>query len=306
MLEPLGALFADAGPRARAGRRAGARRDARPRRTTTSTSPPRRGPTRPSAAERLGRRDLGHGPRLRHHRLPARATGRSRSRRTGPRATTPTSRKPAVDFGDTLAGDLGRRDFTVNAMAVLAAGPRVRRPVRRRGRPRAPRAAHARPARGLLLRRPAADDAGGPVRRPARLHRRPRGGRGDDARWPTGSRSSRPSGSATSWSSWCCAPYPRLGLTLLVETGPGRPGAARAAGAGARARRAPPAQGRLRAHPDRARAGDRPGGPAARRRPRLRLPVRGADARRRQAAHPPVPRRRHRSPSTTTTWSAPS
>jgi poly(A) polymerase len=28
------------------------------------------------------------------------------------------SRKPAVDFGDTLQGDLGRRDFTVNAMAV--------------------------------------------------------------------------------------------------------------------------------------------------------------------------------------------
>jgi poly(A) polymerase len=30
----------------------------------------------------------------------------------------PSSRKPAVDFGDTLEGDLGRRDFTVNAMAV--------------------------------------------------------------------------------------------------------------------------------------------------------------------------------------------
>ena len=30
----------------------------------------------------------------------------------------PDSRKPDVDFGDTLAGDLGRRDFTVNAMAV--------------------------------------------------------------------------------------------------------------------------------------------------------------------------------------------
>jgi poly(A) polymerase len=28
------------------------------------------------------------------------------------------SRKPSVEFGDTLAGDLGRRDFTVNAMAV--------------------------------------------------------------------------------------------------------------------------------------------------------------------------------------------
>src|SRR6478609_1065132 len=30
----------------------------------------------------------------------------------------PDSRKPDVDFGDSLAGDLGRRDFTVNAMAV--------------------------------------------------------------------------------------------------------------------------------------------------------------------------------------------
>src|SRR5262249_9125531 len=28
------------------------------------------------------------------------------------------SRKPDVEFGDSLAGDLGRRDFTVNAMAV--------------------------------------------------------------------------------------------------------------------------------------------------------------------------------------------
>jgi poly(A) polymerase len=34
----------------------------------------------------------------------------------------PTSRKPAVDFGDTLSGDLGRRDFTVNAMAVSVPG----------------------------------------------------------------------------------------------------------------------------------------------------------------------------------------
>ena len=33
-------------------------------------------------------------------------------------AYDPESRKPTVDYGDTLAGDLGRRDFTVNAMAV--------------------------------------------------------------------------------------------------------------------------------------------------------------------------------------------
>ena len=39
-------------------------------------------------------------------------------------AYDPSSRKPEVDYGDTLAGDLGRRDFTVNAMAVAAARPR--------------------------------------------------------------------------------------------------------------------------------------------------------------------------------------
>ena len=34
----------------------------------------------------------------------------------------PDSRKPDVAFGDSLAGDLGRRDFTVNAMAVRVPG----------------------------------------------------------------------------------------------------------------------------------------------------------------------------------------
>lgn len=33
-----------------------------------------------------------------------------------------SSRKPEVSYGDTLAGDLGRRDFTVNAMAVSLPG----------------------------------------------------------------------------------------------------------------------------------------------------------------------------------------
>ena len=32
------------------------------------------------------------------------------------------SRKPSVDFGDSLVGDLGRRDFTVNAMAIALPG----------------------------------------------------------------------------------------------------------------------------------------------------------------------------------------
>lgn len=34
----------------------------------------------------------------------------------------PDSRKPEVDYGDSLAGDLGRRDFTVNAMAIALPG----------------------------------------------------------------------------------------------------------------------------------------------------------------------------------------
>ncbi len=59
----------------------------------------------------------------------------------------PTSRKPDVAYGDSLEGDLGRRDFTVNAMAVPLPEPRVRGPVRRRRRPGPPRAAHARAGR---------------------------------------------------------------------------------------------------------------------------------------------------------------
>jgi poly(A) polymerase len=34
----------------------------------------------------------------------------------------PSSRKPEVDYGDSLPGDLGRRDFTVNAMAMSLPG----------------------------------------------------------------------------------------------------------------------------------------------------------------------------------------
>jgi len=43
-------------------------------------------------------------------------------------AYDPASRKPEVDFGDSLTGDLGRRDFTVNAMAVLVPGRELEDP----------------------------------------------------------------------------------------------------------------------------------------------------------------------------------
>jgi poly(A) polymerase len=43
-------------------------------------------------------------------------------------AYDPSSRKPSVDFGTSLDGDLGRRDFTVNAMAVRLPGRQVEDP----------------------------------------------------------------------------------------------------------------------------------------------------------------------------------
>lgn len=43
-------------------------------------------------------------------------------------AYDPGSRKPEVQYGDSLAGDLGRRDFTVNAMAVRLPGRELEDP----------------------------------------------------------------------------------------------------------------------------------------------------------------------------------
>ena len=258
----------------------------------------------PRAGRGLGRRRLGRRHRVRHGR---RAQGRlpsSRSRPTAPRPTTATSRKPEVTYGDTLEGDLVRRDFTVNAMAVRLPEHDVRRPARRAGATwragvlRTP--AHA---GGVVRRRPAADAAGRPVRRAARASASTRrcvaamtamADRIDDR--------VAPSGSATSWPSWCCAPDPRAGLALLVDTGLADARAARAAALRAGDRRAPPAQGRLRAHADRARAGDRRWrsrdgpGPRAAAAPRCCT----TSASRRPAGSSPAAG----SPSTTTRWSA--
>ena len=173
-----------------------------------------------------------------------------------------------------------------------AAGAAVRRPVRRAARPRRADAAHARATGGLLRRRPAADDAGGAVRGPARLRRRTRGRRGDDAPWPSASTSSPPSGFATSWSSCCCRRTRGAGLALLVDTGLAEHVLPELPRLRAGDRRAPPAQGRLRAHADRPRAGDRLSRPPGE--PGPRAAARRADARRRQAQDPPLRARRRR------------
>ena len=84
------------------------------------------------------------------------------------------TRKPTVEFGDTLEGDLARRDFTVNAMALRVPGAQLVDPAGGVEDLVAGRAAHpGRPARELR-RRPAADAARRPVRVAARVRGRRR------------------------------------------------------------------------------------------------------------------------------------
>nr|WP_207619370.1 CCA tRNA nucleotidyltransferase [Nocardioides sp. IC4_145] len=130
----------------------------------------------------------------------------------------PSSRKPDVDFGDSLDGDLGRRDFTVNAMAVRLPGRQVEDPyggvvdlahrvLRTPGRPedsfsddplRMMRAARFAAQLGFTV-----DDG---VR---------------EAMTAMAERISIISAERVrdELVKLVCAPYPRLGLTLLVETG---------------------------------------------------------------------------------------
>ena len=113
-------------------------------------------------------------------------------------AYDPSSRKPTVDFGDTLDGRPGPPRLHRQRDGRPPARPGRRGSVRRGDRPRVRSPPDAGHAGGLVLRRPAADAARGAVRRAARLRRRTRGGRGDEGDGRRGSRSSRPSGSATS------------------------------------------------------------------------------------------------------------
>ena len=157
---------------------------------------------RPEVTERLlkGWADatVGHGPGLRHDRRPqGRLPGRDHHLPLrGVRRVLPQAERG-------LRGHPRRRPRPARLHRQrdggLAARQRRRGPLRRGGRPGPRAAAHAGPPGGLLLRRPAADDAGRPFRRPARLLRRPGRGRRDDGDGRAGSRSCRPSGSATSW-----------------------------------------------------------------------------------------------------------
>src|SRR6185437_3662326 len=159
-----------------------------------------------------------------------------------------TSRRPDVRYGTSLEDDLGRRDFTVNAMAARlpdyeftdpfggfeALRERVLRtpgpPERSRGE----------------LRGQAGVHGGG---RRARRHDRPGGPAGDRVRGADHQRADQADADPRS------GPWRRRpGADRR-----GRRGAARGVQAPDGGRRAPPAQGRLPAQPHRAAAGDRPG-----------------------------------------------
>ena len=115
-------------------------------------------------------------------------------------------------------------------------------------------------AGGVVRRRPAAHAARGQVRGQAGVHRRARRARRNDRRWPSASRSCRPSGSRSELTKLMLTPDPALGLDVCwCETGLADEVLPELSGAAAGDRRAPPAQGRLRAHAHRARAGDRAG-----------------------------------------------
>ena len=194
---------------------------------TTSTSPPTPGPSRCSQlVARAGPTDLDdrasrsarsacRSSRRRQHRL--------RDHHLPQRGVRPRHRaSPRCSYGDTIEGDLSRRDFTVNAMAVRAARrPSVRRPVRRPRGPRAPSccAPRSTPERSF-------DDDPLRMLRAARFAAQlgstvaPDDGRGDRPRWRRGSRScQRRADPRRADQADARPPHPRAGCELLVDTG---------------------------------------------------------------------------------------
>ena len=191
------------------------RRRRAPRTSTSPPTPARRGR---APREGLGRRRVAPGQALRHHRAPPRRPALSRSPPTAPRPTSRLAQARGVvrrlHRGRPVAPRLHRQRH-----GPAPPRPRARRPLRRARRPgrRAGCARRWRPRSpspttrcGCCARRassPASASSPSP-RSPSRS--RP---------CTTGCPSSRPSGSATSSTSWSSVDKPSPGLWFIVETG---------------------------------------------------------------------------------------
>ena len=247
----------------------------------------------------LGRRGVDAGRAVRHDRRQARATGPSRSRPTAPRRTTPTRASPTSSFADAHRGRPVAPRLHRQRDGARAARPESGRPVRRRrdllvhaGCARRCRRTSRSPTTrcGCCGRRassPATD-----------LHARRRAGRRDRAGCDTGSRSCRPSASATSSTS-CSSSTIRPRALVPRRHRAVRRVPARAPGDAARAGSDPPPQGRARPHDRRRRERDASRATAS----RTDRAARRAVPRRRQAEDPLV-RRARVCRSTTTRSSA--
>ncbi|GMA87090.1 hypothetical protein GCM10025868_23400 [Angustibacter aerolatus] len=198
-----------------------------------------------------------------------------------------TSRKPEVVYGDSLADDLVRRDFTVNAMALVLPEQRFVDPhgglqdlvagvLRTPGTPE--ESFGDDPLRMLRAARFAAQ---------AGVRRRARGDGGDGRHGAAARDRVGRADPGRAWRRPCCRRRRGAGSSLVVETGLAQVFLPEPAVPATGDRRAPPAQGRLRALADRARPGHRARG---RRRAGTRpgAAARRAAARHRQAADPPV------------------
>ena len=170
------------------------------------------------------------------------------------------SRNPLVAYGDSLADDLRRRDFTMNAMAVSVPGHEFTDPYGGLARPGhaapcAPRPTRASPSpttRCGCCGRPGSSPSSASPRPPELVAAMADAGPGDrpDHRRAGAGRADQAAARR--------APAARAGAAGRHRAGRRDP--ARAAGAADGDRRAPPAQGRLRALADRPRPGHRAGG----------------------------------------------
>ena len=129
------------------------------------------------------------------------------------------SRNPVVAFGDSVEGDLVRRDFTANAMALSLPDRTFVDPLRRARRPGPRRPRHPDRPGDVVRRRPAAPAARRPASSPSSGSRSRRGCAWRWRRWRPSSDGSPRSGCRRSSRSCCSARTPGAGSSSWSTPG---------------------------------------------------------------------------------------